>query len=56
VKINGITVDCVDMLMWKHSDQIIDFKVMVSPLKAVRRVHENMGKMLAGQRHKNPFS
>ena len=49
VEINGITVNGVDMLTWNHSGQIIDFKVMVRPLKAVRLIHENMGKMLAAQ-------
>ena len=49
VEINGITVNGVDMLTWDHSGQIIDFKVMVRPLKAVRLIHENMGKMLAAQ-------
>jgi hypothetical protein len=29
-----------------QGDQIIDFKVMVRPLKAVNRVHENMMAML----------
>ena len=51
-KINGITVNGVDMLTWDHSGQIIDFKVMVRPLKAVRLIYENMGKMLAAQQHK----
>ena len=56
VEINGITVNGVDMLTWDYSGQIIDFKVMVRPLKAVRLIHENMGKMLAAQQHKNPSS
>jgi len=56
VKINGITVNGVDMPTWDYSGQIIDFKVMVRPLKAVRLIHENMGKMLAAQQHKNPSS
>ena len=46
VEINGITVDCVDMLMWKHSDQIIDFKVMIRPLKAIGALQEKMSKAL----------
>ncbi|MFL3645757.1 MAG: hypothetical protein ACJ04O_04850 [Cellvibrionales bacterium] len=56
MEINGITVNGVDMLTWDYSGQIIDFKVMVRPLKAVRLIHENMGKMLAAQQHKNPSS
>ena len=34
VEINGITVNGVDMMTWDESGQIIDFKVMVRPLKA----------------------
>ena len=50
VEINGITVNGVDMMTWDESGQIIDFKVMVRPLKAVSLIHENMGKMLAAQK------
>mgnify|MGYP000498060983 CR=1 FL=1 len=49
VEINGITVNGVDMMTWDETGQIIDFKVMVRPLKAVSLIHENMGKMLAAQ-------
>jgi len=50
VEINGITVNGVDMMTWDETGQIIDFKVMVRPLKAVSLIHENMGKMLAAQK------
>ena len=49
VDINGITVNGVDMMTWDENGQIIDFKVMVRPLKAVSLIHENMGKMLAAK-------
>jgi len=41
VKING-----VDMIRCE-GDQIVEFKVMVRPLKAVHKVHEKMQQMLA---------
>ncbi len=40
-----ISVNGVDMIEAKDG-QIIEFKVMVRPLKAVHRVHENMMAML----------
>ncbi|MEE4202727.1 MAG: nuclear transport factor 2 family protein [Halieaceae bacterium] len=40
-----IAVNGVDMIV-VEGDQIIEFKVMVRPLKAVHRVHENMMAML----------
>jgi hypothetical protein len=40
-----ISVNGIDMIK-VQGDQIIDFKVMVRPLKAVNRVHENMMAML----------
>ena len=50
VEINGITVNGVDMMTWDGTGQIIDFKVMIRPLKAVSLIHENMGKMLAAHK------
>lgn len=41
IKING-----VDMIRCE-GDQIVEFKVMVRPLKAVHKVHEKMQQMLA---------
>ncbi|HEX4340668.1 MAG TPA: hypothetical protein VH062_32390 [Polyangiaceae bacterium] len=44
--IDGITVNGVDMIRWNASGQIVDFKVMVRPLKAINLIHEMMGAML----------
>lgn len=44
--IDGITVNGIDMITWDDSDKIIDFKVMVRPLKAIHAVHAAMGEML----------
>ncbi len=44
--IEGITVNGVDMITWGADGRIIDFKVMVRPLKAINLIHRMMGEML----------
>ena len=43
--IDGIHINGVDIIQVENG-QIIDFKVMVRPLKAVHKVHEQMMSML----------
>ena len=43
---DGIQVNGVDMIEWDEDGQIVDFKVMVRPLKAIQTVHAAMGAML----------
>ncbi|PCI63988.1 MAG: hypothetical protein COB37_03295 [Kordiimonadales bacterium] len=45
--IDGIRIDGIDMITWNDEGKIIEFKVMLRPLKAVNKVHEMMGAMLA---------
>lgn len=45
-EIDGITINGVDMIEWNDEGKIIDFKVMVRPLKAVNTIHAAMGRML----------
>lgn len=45
--LDGIQVNGVDMVRWNAHGQIEDFKVMVRPLKAINKVWEKMGEMLA---------
>ena len=45
--IDGIQINGVDMIRWNGDNQIIDFKVMIRPLKAVNKIHQMMGAMLA---------
>ncbi len=45
--INGIKVNGIDMIRWNADGQIVHFKVMVRPLKAIQMVHAMMGEMLA---------
>jgi hypothetical protein len=44
--IDGITINGVDLIRWNDDGQIVDFKVMVRPLKAVNMLHQKMGEML----------
>jgi SnoaL-like domain len=46
VEIEGIVVNGVDMLKWNDHGQIIEFKVMLRPLKAVNLIHQKMAEML----------
>lgn len=46
VEIDGITVNGVDMIKWNHENKIIEFKVMIRPLKAVNLIHQKMAAML----------
>ena len=41
-----ILVNGVDMIAWNGDGKIIDFKVMIRPLKGMQAVHAAMGKML----------
>ncbi len=50
VEIDGLSVNGVDMLRWDDSGRIVDFKVMLRPLKAVNLIHQKMAAMLAAGR------
>lgn len=45
-EIEGITVNGVDMIRCNEAGQIVDFKVMIRPLKAIDLVHRLMKEML----------
>lgn len=47
--LDGIHINGVDIISWNDEGKIIDFKVMVRPLKAINKVWEKMGEMLAAQ-------
>lgn len=46
VLLDGIHVNGVDMIAWNEAGKIVDFKVMIRPLKAINVVHQRMGAML----------
>jgi hypothetical protein len=45
-EIDGITVNGVDLIRWNDAGQIVDFKVMIRPLKAINLIHQRMAAML----------
>lgn len=45
-EVDGITVNGVDMIQWNAEGKIVDFKVMIRPLKAVNLLHQKMAAML----------
>lgn len=45
-ELDGLQINGIDLIRWNEDGQIIDFKVMVRPLKAVNMVHQKMGEML----------
>lgn len=45
-EIDGIVVNGVDLIRWNDAGRIVDFKVLIRPLKAVHKVHEMMAGML----------
>lgn len=48
VEIDGISVNGVDMITWDATGQIVDFKVMIRPLKAINLIHQKMAALLQG--------
>ncbi len=46
-EIDGVLVNGVDMLRWDDAGRIVEFKVMVRPLKAIQAVHAKMAERLA---------
>ena len=46
VEIDGISINGVDMIKWDGGGKIVEFKVMVRPLKAVNLIHQKMAAML----------
>lgn len=46
VDIDGIMVNGVDMITCDNEGKIVDFKVMIRPLKAINLIHQKMMEML----------
>jgi hypothetical protein len=49
-EIDGILVNGVDVIQWNGAGQIVDFKVMLRPLKAINLIHQKMAAMLQSGR------
>jgi hypothetical protein len=50
VVIDGVTVNGVDMINWDADGRIVDFKVLVRPLKAINLIHQKMAATLQAMR------
>jgi hypothetical protein len=48
-QIDGIAVNGVDIIRWNDAGRIVEFKVMIRPLKAINVVHAKMAAMLQAQ-------
>lgn len=46
-EIDGVLVNGIDLIKWNADGKIVEFKVMIRPLKAIQLIHERMGAMLA---------
>jgi SnoaL-like domain len=49
-EIDGIAVNGVDFIKWNAEGRIVEFKVMIRPLKAVNLIHQKMAAMLASSK------
>ena len=50
VEVEGLIVNGVDMIRWDETGQIVEFKVMLRPLKAINLIHQKMAALFgAGQ-------
>jgi hypothetical protein len=45
-ELDGITVNGVDLIRWNEQGRVVEFKVMVRPLKAIQAVHQRMAAKL----------
>lgn len=48
-ELDGVVVNGVDIIRWNTQGQITEFKVMIRPLKAIERVHQQMAAMLSAR-------
>jgi hypothetical protein len=46
LELEGLKVNGVDLIKWNDSGKIVEFKVMIRPLKAINLVHQKMGATL----------
>ena len=45
-ELDGILVNGVDLIKWNDTGQIVEFKVMIRPLKAINIIHQRMAALL----------
>lgn len=44
--VDGVLVNGVDLIKWNDAGRIVEFKVMLRPLKAINVIHQKMAAML----------
>ena len=44
--VDGLTINGVDMIRWDEAGQIVDFKVMVRPRRALDLLQQRMAQLL----------
>ena len=49
MNIDGVAVNGVDMLKWNDEGKIVEFKVLIRPLKAINLIHQKMAAVLQAQ-------
>lgn len=49
-EIDGVLVNGIDLIKWNDAGQIVEFKVMLRPLKAINLIHQRMATMLQSNR------
>ncbi|HZR35566.1 MAG TPA: nuclear transport factor 2 family protein [Nevskia sp.] len=54
VEIDGIAINGVDLIRWNEDGRIVDFKVMLRPLKAINLIHQKMGALLEAMKPRQP--
>ena len=45
-QIDGVSVNGVDMIKWDDEGRIVEFKVMIRPLKAINLIQQKMAALL----------
>ena len=46
IEVDGVVVNGVDIIKWNDAGEIVEFKVMLRPLKAINVIHQRMAVML----------
>ena len=45
-EVDGVLVNGVDIIKWNEAGRIVEFKVMIRPLKAINAIHQRMAALL----------
>lgn len=45
-EVDGVLINGVDLIRWNDAGQIVEFKVMLRPLKAINIIHQTMATLL----------